>query len=166
MQINYVFIRIFSVVINITTPSFGGDSYITFGPIRNASINLTISLYIRPTENDGLILFNSFSNLDFSEYVYFSLVDGFVEFGYDNGVGSEPVVIRSSSRLQLDEWHHIEVNKFGHNGSLIVNDDAPVYGYSFGALMSLNLGGNLWIGGTEFLVSQVQLVVFKAVLIS
>ena len=139
----------FSIVINITTPSFGGDTYITFGPIRNASINLTISLYTRPTGNDGLILFNSLSNLDFSEYIYLSLVDGYVEFGYDNGIGSERVVIRSGSQLQLDEWHHIEVNKFGHNGSLVVNDDNPVYGYSSGALMSLTLGGNLWIGGTD-----------------
>jgi len=149
----YIIITFFlPLVINITTPSFGGDSYITFGPIRNASINLTISLYIRPTRNDGLILFNSFTNLDFSEYVYLVLADGYVEFGYDNGVGSEPVVIRSNSQLQLDEWHYIEVTKFGHNGLLVVNDNAPVYGYSSGPLMPLRLGGNLWIGGTDGMV--------------
>ena len=139
----------FCTGINITTPMFGGNSYITFSPITNVSINLNISLYIRPTVNNGLILFNSYSNTDFSEYIYLFIVNGFVEFGYDNGIGSEPVIIRSDIQLQLDKWHYIEVSKSGHNGSLIVNDSQPVLGQSFGALMSLRLGGNLWLGGID-----------------
>ena len=135
--------------INITTPLFGGNSYITFSPITNASVNLTISLYIKPTADNGLILFNSFSNVDFSEYIYLFIVNGFVEFGYDNGIGSEPVIIRSDVRLQLDEWHYIEVNKYGHMGSLIVNDRQPVFGQSLGTLMSLSLSGNLWVSGID-----------------
>ena len=118
----------------------------TFSPITNASVNLTISLYIRPTTDNGLILFNSFSNMDFSEYIYLLIINGFVEFGYDNGIGSEPVMIRSDVQLQLDEWHYIEASKYGHNGSLIVNDRQPILGQSFGTLMSLSLGGSLWVG--------------------
>ena len=133
--------------INITVPFFGSNSYITFSPISNASINVTVSLHIKPTVNDGLILFNSFSNFDFSEYVYLFITDGFVEFGYDNGIGSEPVTIRSDVQLQLDEWHYIEARKYGQNGSLIVNNRPPILGQSFGPLMSLSLGGNLWVGG-------------------
>ena len=135
--------------INITTPLFGGNSYITFSPITNASFNLTISLYIKPTADDGLILLNSFSNIDFSEYVYLFIVNGFVEFGYDNGIGREPVMIRSDSQVQLDEWHYIEASKYGQMGSLIVNDRQPVFGQSFGTLMSLSLSGNLWVGGID-----------------
>lgn len=133
--------------INITTPLFGGNSYITLDPIANASVNLTISLYIRPMADDGVILFNSFSNTDFNEYIYLFIINGFVEFGYDNGIGSEPVTIRSDIKLQLDEWHYIEASKYGHTGSLIVNNRQPVNSRSFGTLMSLSLGGNLWVGG-------------------
>ena len=128
---------------------FSGNSYITFSPITNASVNLTISLYIRPTADNGLILFNSFSNIDFSEYIHLFIINRFVEFGYDNGIGSEPVMIRSDIQLQLNEWHYIEVSKYGHLGSLIVNDRQPVFGQSFGTLMSLRLGGNLWVGGID-----------------
>ena len=121
----------------------------TFSPITNASVNLSISLYIRPTANNGLILFNSFSNIDFSEYIYLLIIDGFVEFGYDNGIGSESVMIRSDVQLRLDEWHYIEASKYGHSGSLIVNDRQPVHDESFGTLMSLSLGGSLWVGGID-----------------
>ena len=121
----------------------------TFSPITNASVNLTISLYIRPTADNGLILFNSFSNTDFSEYIYLFIINGFVEFGYDNGIGSEPVMIRSDVQLQLDEWHYIEASKYGHTGYLIVNNRQPILGQSFGTLMSLSLGGSLWVGGID-----------------
>ena len=131
------------------TPLFGGNSYITLSPITNASVNLTISLYIRPTADNGLILFNSFSNVDYSEYIYLFIINGFVEFGYDNGIGSEPVMIRSDIQLQLDEWHYIEASKYGQMGSLIVNDHQPVIGQSFGTLISLSLGGDLWVGGID-----------------
>ena len=40
-------------------------------------------------------------------------INGFVEFGYDNGIGSEPVMTRSDIQLQLDEWHYIEARKYG-----------------------------------------------------
>ena len=65
-----------------------------------------------------------------------------MEFGYDNGIGSEPVMIRSDIQLQLDEWHYIEASKYGQMASLIVNNCQPVIGQSFGTLMSLSLGGN------------------------
>ena len=135
--------------INITTPLLGGNSYMTFSPITNARVNLTISLYIRPTADNGLILFNSFSNTDFSEYIYLFIINGFVEFGYDNGIGSEPVMIKSDVQLQLDEWHYIEANKYVHTGSLVVNNRQPILGQSFGTLMSLSLGGSLWVGGID-----------------
>ena len=74
-----------------------------------------------------------------------------MEFGYDNGIGSEPVMIRSDIQLQLDEctWHYIEASKYGQMASLIVNNRQPVIGQSFGTLMSLSLGGNLWVGGID-----------------
>lgn len=140
---------VFCTGINVSTPLFGGNSYITFSSISNASINLTISLYIRPIADNGLILYNSFSNTDSSEYVYLFIINGFVEFGYDNGIGNEPVTIRSDIQLQLDEWHYIEVNKYGHDGFLIVNDRQLIFGQSFGTMMSLSLGGNLWVGGID-----------------
>ena len=128
---------------------FGGNSYIKHSPITNASVNLTISLHIRPTANNGLILFNSFSNIDFSEYIYLFIINGFMEFGYDSGIGSEPVMIRSGNQLQLDKWHYIEASKYGRIGSLIVNDHQPILGQSSGMLMSLSLGGSLWVGGID-----------------
>jgi len=143
---------LFCTGINITIPLFGVNSYITYSPISNASITLNISLYIRPTADNGLILYNSFSNIDFSEYIYLFIIDGFVEFGYDNGIGSEPVTIRSDIQLQLHEWHYIEANKNGHNGSLIVNNHQPIFGQSFGTMVSLNLGGNLWMGGIDSVI--------------
>ena len=102
---------------------FGGNSYIKHSPITNVNDNLTISLLITPTANNGVILFNSFSDIDFSdrEYIYLLIVNGFVEFRYDNGIGSEPVKLRSGIQLQLDKWHYIEASKYGHIGSLIVN---------------------------------------------
>ena len=59
-----------------------------------------------------------------------------MEFGYDNGIGSEPVMI-SDIQLQLYEWHYIEDSKYGQMASLIVNNRQLVIGQLFGTLMSL-----------------------------
>ena len=49
----------------------------------------------------------------------------------------------------LDERHYIEAGKYGHGGSLVINDRQPILDQSFGILMSLSLEGSLWVGGID-----------------
>ena len=105
-----------------------------------------IYVEIRPSSLNGIILFHNGP-----DYIAILLRNGLVEFHYDLGGGS--IVIISNTILTTEEWHSIEVSRSGRSGSLIVNNQIPVTRESPEGYHSLQLDGNLLIGG---LVSEMQ----------
>lgn len=99
---------------------------------------------IRPSSLDGLILFSSQSNGP--DYVAILLRRGQVEFRYNLGGGS--VFIISNCTLTIGEWHSIEARRNGRSGTLIVNNQMPVTRESPEGFSSLQLSGDLMIGGS------------------
>ena len=65
MYHNFIQVLILQLLCLVENPTLNIHPY----PITNASVNLTILLLIRPTANNGLILFNSFSNIDLSVFI-------------------------------------------------------------------------------------------------
>ncbi|MCG8620562.1 MAG: laminin G domain-containing protein [Proteobacteria bacterium] len=98
---------------------------------------------IRPSSPNGLILFNRQN--DGPDYIAIVLRNGLVEFYYNLGGGA--TVIISNINLTLGEWHSIEASRSGQSGTLIVNNQVPITGVSTGDFHSLQLSGDLLIGG-------------------
>ena len=137
-------------------PQFSGSSYIAYQSITGDSFRLNITIRFRPFTNNGLILFNSYSVSETSDFVAMAMVDGYLEYRYDLGSGVS--VLRSASPLELDVWHVVVALRAGREGTLSVNGEGEVSGSSPGPFLGLNLGGNLWLGGTDSSVNASSLV--------
>lgn len=126
-------------------PYFTGQSHISHNSLTNVFAITSITLEVRPSSPDGLLLFNQ--QADGVDYIAVLLRDRVVEFWYN--LGSGPATISSREPVELDEWHTIEVYRSGSSGRLIVDDMLPVSGTSEGSLTGLQLGGPLFIGGVS-----------------
>ena len=133
-------------VADITVPYFTGRSYMAHDSLANVFATTTITLEVRPSSPDGLLLFNQQTDGGV-DYIAVLLRDGVVELWYD--LGSGPATISSREPLELDEWHTIEVYRNGASGHLILDDILPVSGTSQGSLTGLQLGDPLFIGGVS-----------------
>lgn len=131
--------------INITAPHFNGNTSLLVHPTLTNSFAVTY-LYteIRPSSPNGLILFNRQN--DGPDYIAIVLRNGLVEFYYNLGGGA--TVITSNIHLTLGEWHSIEASRSGQSGTLIVDNQLPITGVSPGDFHSLQLSGDLLIGGS------------------
>jgi len=134
--------------IDIRTPSFTGDSYLTFELLSNASITTTIDIAVRPNSSEGLIIYFLQSMEDNAPYLSLSLEEGIPVFRYDSGSGL--VEIRGDFRIDDDEWHIISISQDREHGELLVDNMDAYTGLLQGSFSGLMLnGGLLYIGGVS-----------------
>ncbi|XP_074593031.1 pikachurin-like [Brevipalpus obovatus] len=127
-------------------PSFNGSSYLQFTGLRGSSLSfLEIEMIFRPTESNGLLLYNGNRMNGGDDFVSLNLVDGYVEFRFD--LGSGPAIIRNRKPIELNQWHSLIATRTGTQGSLRVDDEANVIGNSVDGFTQLSLALNLFIGG-------------------
>lgn len=113
----------------------------------NAPSYLDIEVVFKPRSPDGIILYNGERMDGSGDFLSINLIDGFVEFRFDPGNG--PAIIRSLSPVNLDEWHTVRATRTARLGTLTVDDQAEVGGYSDGAFTMLSLPLNLFVGGVS-----------------
>lgn len=113
----------------------------------NVQSYLLITLVFKPTAANGLILFNGYSNMDFSDYVSLALINSCIVYKFNLGTGVVEIV--SPVTLSLNQWHTITANRTGRVGFLQVNDEPLVTKSSPGVLTGLNVAGDTWLGGTN-----------------
>ena len=125
-------------------------SYISYQSLSNVTTSLTITITFKPTQPNGLILFNPFSNSNFADFISLSLVESRVVYRFNLGSGRAELV---SQQLDLDQWHTLTANRTGRFGYLQVNQGELINGTSPGTFTGLNVGGDMWLGGhTQHLV--------------
>ncbi|XP_036388152.1 agrin-like isoform X3 [Megalops cyprinoides] len=103
-------------------------------------------LSIRTEATHGLILWSG-KGLERSDYIALAVVDGHIQMTYD--LGSKPVVLRSSVRVNTNQWIRIKASRVLREGSLQVGNEAAVTGSSPLAATQLDTDGALWLGGLE-----------------
>ncbi|XP_030622895.1 agrin [Chanos chanos] len=103
-------------------------------------------LSIKTEATHGLILWSG-KGVERSDYIALAIVDGRVQMTYD--LGSKPVVLRSSVRVNTNRWIRIKASRALRDGSLQVGNEAPVTGSSPLAATQLDTDGALWLGGLE-----------------
>ena len=131
--------------IDIGVPYFTGQSYIVHDTLSNVYAVTSLTMELRPSSPDGLLLYNQQTNG--VDYIAVLLRDGIVELWYNLGSGA--ATISSRTALELDTWHTIEVYRSGASGQLIVDSTLPVTGSSQGDFTGLQLGDPLFIGGVS-----------------
>nr|XP_057941190.1 agrin isoform X4 [Doryrhamphus excisus] len=103
-------------------------------------------LSIRTEATQGLVLWSG-KGIERSDYIALAIVDGRVQMMYD--LGSKPVVLRSSVRVDTNRWIRIKASRALRDGSLQVGNEAAVTGSSPLAATQLDTDGALWLGGLE-----------------
>ncbi|KAJ8257706.1 hypothetical protein GJAV_G00188820 [Gymnothorax javanicus] len=103
-------------------------------------------LSIRTEATHGLILWSG-KGVERSDYIALAVVDGRVQMTYD--LGSKPVVLQSSVRVDTNRWVRIRASRALRDGSLQVGNEAAVTGSSPLAATQLDTDGALWLGGLE-----------------
>uniref|UniRef100_A0A671PNW6 Agrin n=1 Tax=Sinocyclocheilus anshuiensis TaxID=1608454 RepID=A0A671PNW6_9TELE len=115
-------------------------------PDEKALLVNKFELSIRTESTHGLILWNG-KGVERSDYIALAIVDGRVQMTYD--LGSKPVVLHSSVRVNTNRWIRIKASRALRDGSLQVGNEAAVTGSSPLAATQLDTDGALWLGGLE-----------------
>nr|XP_046222264.1 LOW QUALITY PROTEIN: agrin-like [Oncorhynchus gorbuscha] len=106
-------------------------------------------LSIKTEATQGLVLWSG-KGVERSDYIALAIVDGRVQMTYD--LGSKPVVLRSTVRVNTNSWICVKASRARRNGSLQVGNEAAVTGSSPLTATQLDTDGALWLGGLEELM--------------
>uniref|UniRef100_A0A8C7JRH7 Agrin n=1 Tax=Oncorhynchus kisutch TaxID=8019 RepID=A0A8C7JRH7_ONCKI len=115
-------------------------------PDEKALLVNKFELSIKTEATQGLVLWSG-KGMERSDYIALAVVDGRVQMTYD--LGSKPVVLRSTVRVNTNRWIHIKASRALRDGSLQVGNEAAVTGSSPLAATQLDTDGALWLGGLE-----------------
>ncbi|XP_012920570.1 agrin isoform X1 [Heterocephalus glaber] len=101
-------------------------------------------LSLRTEATQGLVLWSGKAT-ERTDYVALAIVDGCLQLSYD--LGSQPVVLRSTVKVNTNRWLRVRAHREQREGSLQVGNEAPVTGSSPLGATQLDTDGALWLGG-------------------
>lgn len=135
---------------DLETLAFDGRTYIEY---LNAVIESEkalqsnhFELSLRTEATQGLVLWIG-KAAERADYMALAIVDGHLQLSYD--LGSQPVVLRSTVKVNTNRWLRIRAHREHREGSLQVGNEAPVTGSSPLGATQLDTDGALWLGGLQ-----------------
>ncbi|XP_061162516.1 agrin-like [Saccostrea echinata] len=107
------------------------------------------SIVFKTRSMEGLILFQNGRSNILGDYLALAVVGGKVELSYNLGKQTEGDlhIIRSSTKVDDGQWHHVIARRDEREGSLQVDGEVPVVDQSAVGADQLDTNGRLWIGG-------------------
>ncbi|XP_011248478.1 agrin isoform X2 [Mus musculus] len=103
-------------------------------------------LSLRTEATQGLVLWIGKVG-ERADYMALAIVDGHLQLSYD--LGSQPVVLRSTVKVNTNRWLRVRAHREHREGSLQVGNEAPVTGSSPLGATQLDTDGALWLGGLQ-----------------
>ncbi|KAM4652668.1 basement membrane-specific heparan sulfate proteoglycan core protein [Discoglossus pictus] len=132
----------------VNTPSFdGATSYISYPPLTNIHNELRIDLEFKPFSPDGLVFFSGGKGAPVDDFVFLAMAGGHLEFRYE--LGSGMAILRSAAPITLGQWHKLSAERLNKDGTLVVDNAAPVKRSSPGKSQGLNLKTLMYLGGVD-----------------
>ncbi|KAL0278979.1 UNVERIFIED_CONTAM: hypothetical protein PYX00_000637 [Menopon gallinae] len=132
--------------VDLQVPSFNGSSYLRYPGLGSSVLSwLDIQVTLKPTAEDGIILYNGHRTDGVGDFMAIYILGGHLEFTFDLGTGS--VTIRLEKPVSMGEWHELRLSRTGRLAILQVDNQSPVHALAPGAFTQLSLPQNLYIGG-------------------
>ncbi|KAM5125714.1 LOW QUALITY PROTEIN: agrin-like [Callospermophilus lateralis] len=103
-------------------------------------------LSLRTEATQGLVLWSGKAT-EHADYMVLAIVDGHLQLAYD--LGSQPMVLHSTVRVNTNRWLRVRAHREQREGSLQVGNEAPVTGSSPLGATQLDTDGALWLGGLQ-----------------
>ncbi|XP_061720060.1 basement membrane-specific heparan sulfate proteoglycan core protein isoform X2 [Cydia pomonella] len=132
------------VVLKVTgvVPQFNRFSYLALPNLPDAYTQFDIEISFKPTDSDGLILFD---NGRTGTFVALRLYSGQPEMVLDAGSG--PITVMGDRPLQLNTWHTVRLSRMDTKVSMNVDDAGPFTTVIPTQLAVMDLNNPLYIGG-------------------
>lgn len=102
-----------------------------------------IRLRFYPNSPNGLLLFTSYSDFEFGDFLALALVNRSLQFSYSLGAGVNTVT--SLGQLELNAWYTVEISLEGGNATLSIDGQVPTF--AIPPFMFLTVHSNVWLGG-------------------
>ncbi|XP_050360622.1 basement membrane-specific heparan sulfate proteoglycan core protein isoform X6 [Nymphalis io] len=138
---NRATLRIVGVV-----PKFNGDSWLALPTLRDAYMQFDIEISFKPSDPNGIILYNSQNKNGTGDNLILQLVDGVPEFTLKFDTSS-PLIVTGDRPLQLNAWHTIRLSRSGSKVTMDVDNTGPFVAESSNQYEVLDLYANLYVGG-------------------
>uniref|UniRef100_A0A2A4JYR7 Hemolin n=1 Tax=Heliothis virescens TaxID=7102 RepID=A0A2A4JYR7_HELVI len=126
-------------------PRFGGESFVSLPTLRDAYKQFEIEISFKPSDKNGLILYNSENQGREGDYIGLQLKDGVPEFIMHTG--TEPLIVKGDRPLQLNTWHTIRLSRAKSKVTMDVDNTGPFIAESPQQWEVLELKQPLYIGG-------------------
>ncbi|CAH8674396.1 unnamed protein product [Schistosoma rodhaini] len=133
--------------VELIMPYYNGYSYTEYIGLSGTSSSFTtLELQFRPSQPNGLILYEGYSHDRRGDFLAIMLVHGYVVVAFDLGSGS--AFLKNEKEIKLNEWHIVHFWRIGRDGYLQVDSDEHIMtNYSFGLQVQLTLTYSLYLGG-------------------
>ncbi|XP_039277486.1 pikachurin-like [Nilaparvata lugens] len=132
--------------LDLQVPAFNGSSYLRYPGLGGSALSwLDLVMVLKPTSQDGVILYNGHRTDGVGDFIAVYMSEGHLEFTFDLGTGA--ATIRSSEPVELGEWHELRLSRTGRLAVLQVDRHPPNQMVAPGAFAQLSLPLNLYIGG-------------------
>ncbi|XP_022913817.2 pikachurin [Onthophagus taurus] len=132
--------------VDLEVPSFNGSSHLRYKGLGEEALTwLDLQVTLKPTAEDGLILYNGHRGNGIGDFMALYLRKGRVGFAYDLGTGVAEA--SSQHKINLGEWHEVRISRTGRLAILEVDNQIPIEVLSPGAFTQLSLPQNLYLGG-------------------
>lgn len=135
---------------DLETLAFDGRTYIEYlnavTESEKALQSNHFELSLRTEATQGLVLWIGKVG-ERADYMALAIVDGHLQLSYD--LGSQPVVLRSTVKVNTNRWLRVRAHREHREGSLQVGNEAPVTGSSPLGATQLDTDGALWLGGLQ-----------------
>ncbi|CAB3372768.1 Hypothetical predicted protein [Cloeon dipterum] len=131
--------------LDVFTPNFEGDSYLALPKLENVARSFSLEVWFFTRSPSGLLLYNGQMDGGRGDFVSINLVNSHVQFKFN--LGSGHASITSEQKVSLNKWHKVLVTRIDREGTLQLDDQSPVKGFSGPPLNELNLEQPLYIGG-------------------
>lgn len=130
---------------------FKGDSFIEMKPLEAYS-KVNIRLEFVAFQPDGILLYNSQTQTADGDYIALLVRDRRIELRFNLGSGS--VLIQSTKQIKLGQLTEVVVERYLSEAILRITNYESISGKSEGPHKLLDLGENLFIGGTPYRESK------------
>ncbi|KAG1699824.1 Pikachurin [Nymphon striatum] len=142
--IYYLFI--YFTVITLKYPRFVSWSYMGYPILTDAYHSMQITMEFRPESLNGLLLYSGEQANLVGDMVSISLVNGFVEFRFDCGMGIG--MLLSDRATIMNDWNSLTIYREGWKAWMQLNDGMQVEGRSRGLFSRITFRERLYLGGS------------------
>ncbi|XP_069364959.1 basement membrane-specific heparan sulfate proteoglycan core protein isoform X8 [Maniola hyperantus] len=126
-------------------PKFNGDGWVVLPTLKDAYLHFDIEISFKPSDQNGVILYNAQNNNGSGDYMILQLIEGVPELTLKFDTAT-PLTVTGDRPLQLNVWHTIRLSRSGSKVTMDVDNTGPFVA-EFNPYAVLDLNAPLYIGG-------------------